>query len=80
LFQQQVLSASSSADGLAHPSGAVRAKRQMAADLEMHARMKTMGLNVTTLTIFINEDSLATIECQLDTLERLIAKYGAHAF
>jgi hypothetical protein len=52
----------------------------MAADLEMHARMKTMGLNVTTLTIFINEDSLATIECQLDTLERLIAKYGAHAF
>jgi hypothetical protein len=52
----------------------------MAADLEMHARMKMVGLNIMTLTIFINEDSLATIERQLDTRERLIARYGAHAF
>ncbi len=42
--------------------------------------MKTSGLSFTTLTIFINEDSLAAIASQLDTLERLIAKYGAHAF
>jgi hypothetical protein len=40
--------------------------------------MKTSGLSFTTLTIFISEDSLAA--SQLDTLERLIAKYGAHAF
>ena len=42
--------------------------------------MKTINLNVMTLTIFINEDSLATIERQLDALERLITRYGAHAF
>jgi len=42
--------------------------------------MKTIGLNFTTLTIFIHEDSLATVASQLDTLERLIARYGAQAF
>ncbi|MGH8065592.1 MAG: hypothetical protein ACRERE_10225 [Candidatus Entotheonellia bacterium] len=42
--------------------------------------MNTNGLNFITLTIFINEDSLATVERQLDALERLIARYGAHAF
>jgi hypothetical protein len=42
--------------------------------------MKTIGLNIITLTIWINEDSVATIEGQLDALERLIARYGAHAF
>ena len=42
--------------------------------------MITIGLNVMTLTIFINEDSLPTVERQLDALERLIARYGAHAF
>jgi hypothetical protein len=46
----------------------------------MHARMDTIGLNFMTLTIAINEDSLATVERQLDALERLIAQYGAHAF
>jgi hypothetical protein len=42
--------------------------------------MKTSGLNFTTLTIFIHEDSLAAIATQLDTRERLIAKDGALAF
>jgi len=42
--------------------------------------MKTSGLNFTTLTIFIHEDSLAAIASQLDMLERLIAQYGAKAF
>jgi hypothetical protein len=42
--------------------------------------MKTIGLNVMTLTIFIHEDSLATIASQLDALEGLIARYGSHAF
>jgi hypothetical protein len=40
----------------------------------------TIGLNFMTLTIFINEDSLATVERQLDALERLMACYGTHAF
>jgi hypothetical protein len=42
--------------------------------------METIGLNFMTLTISINKDSPATIEHQLDALERLIVKYGAHAF
>jgi hypothetical protein len=42
--------------------------------------MKTIGLNFSTLTIFINADSLATIASQLDMLEHLIARYGADAF
>jgi hypothetical protein len=52
----------------------------MAADPKVHARMKTIGLNFTTLTILINEGSLATVASQLDMLERLIARYVAHAF
>jgi hypothetical protein len=42
--------------------------------------METIGLNLMTLTIFINKDSLAAIEHELDTLERLIARYGRQAF
>jgi len=42
--------------------------------------MRTIGLNFMSLTIFINEDALAAVERQLDALERLIARYGAHAF
>jgi hypothetical protein len=52
----------------------------MSASREVHARMETIGLDFMTLTIFINKDSLAAIERQLDALERLIARYGAHAF
>jgi hypothetical protein len=52
----------------------------MSAYREVHARVETIGLNFMTLTIFINKDSLAAIERQLDALERLIARYGAHAF
>jgi hypothetical protein len=42
--------------------------------------MDTIGLNIMTLTIFINEDSLAAVERQVDALERLIARYGTQAF
>jgi hypothetical protein len=35
---------------------------------------------LTTVTIFINEDSLAAVERHLDGLEHLIAQYGARAF
>jgi hypothetical protein len=52
----------------------------MSACREVQTRMMTIGLNFMTLTIFINEDSLATVERQLDALERLMARYGTHAF
>ena len=42
--------------------------------------METISLNVLTLTILINEDSLAAVERQLDALEHLIAQYGAKVF
>jgi hypothetical protein len=47
---------------------------------QVHVRFDTIGEPLTTLTILINEDSLATIACQLDVLERLIAHYGVAAF
>jgi hypothetical protein len=46
---------------------------------QVHVRGETMGEPYHTVTILIDEDSLATIGSQLDTLERLIARYGAHA-
>ncbi len=52
----------------------------MSANVEVQARMETIGLDFMTLTIFINKDSLAAIERQLDALEHLIARYGAQAF
>jgi hypothetical protein len=42
--------------------------------------MEIIGLPVTTVTILIHEDSLEAAEHQLDTLEHLIAQYGADAF
>lgn len=42
--------------------------------------METIGEPYTTITILINTDSLATVERQLDTLEHLIAQYGAKVF
>jgi hypothetical protein len=42
--------------------------------------MDTIDVHVMTLTIFIHEDSLATVASQLDALERLITRYGPHAF
>jgi hypothetical protein len=42
--------------------------------------IEIIGEPCTTVTIFINEDSLATVECQLDRLECLIAHYGEQAF
>jgi hypothetical protein len=37
--------------------------------------MEIISLPVTTVTILIHEDSLAPVPRQLDTLERLIARY-----
>jgi hypothetical protein len=68
------------ADGPAHLAGAIKGESQLSAFREVYARMETIGLSFMTLTIFINEDSLAVIERQLDALERLIARYGAHGF
>jgi hypothetical protein len=52
----------------------------MSTSPQVHVRMKTIGLPRTTVTIDINEDSFAKITSRLDLLERLIARYGAHAF
>jgi hypothetical protein len=46
----------------------------------VQVRMETIGLPLTTVTILIHEDSLATMASHLDTRERLIAEYGAKAF
>ena len=47
---------------------------------QLHVRMDTVGEPYTTITLLINEDSLETIERQLDVLDGLIAHYGARAF
>jgi hypothetical protein len=47
---------------------------------QLHVRMDTVGEPYTTITILINEDSLDTVERQLDILEGLIAQYGPKAF
>jgi hypothetical protein len=52
----------------------------MSADPQVLIGIETIGEPFTTIAILINEDSLATVESQLDTLERLIAQYGAKAF
>ena len=52
----------------------------MSAYPQVHVRMESIGLPLTTVTILINEDSLATVACKLDMLEHLIAHYGMTAF
>jgi hypothetical protein len=52
----------------------------MSAYPQVHVRFETIGEPYNTVTILINEDSLATVASQLDMLERLIARYGADAF
>jgi hypothetical protein len=42
--------------------------------------MDTIGEPYTTITLLINEDSVDTLERQLDVLDDLIAHYGAQAF
>jgi hypothetical protein len=42
--------------------------------------METIDPPFTTMTILIDEDSLATVESRLNTLECLIVQYGAIAF
>jgi hypothetical protein len=42
--------------------------------------MDTVGEPYTTITLLINEDSLETVERQLDVLDGLITHYGARAF
>ncbi len=45
-----------------------------------HVRMDTVGEPYTTITILINEESVESLERQLDVLDGLIAHYGATAF
>jgi hypothetical protein len=52
----------------------------MSAYPQVHVQMDTLGLPCTTMTILSNEDSPATVACQLDMLEHLIAHYGVQAF
>ena len=47
---------------------------------QLHVRMDTVGEPYTTLTILIHEDSLETLESQLDILDQLITQYGPKAF
>ena len=47
---------------------------------QLHVRMDTVGEPYTTIMLLINEDSLETLERQLDVLDDLIAHYGARAF
>jgi hypothetical protein len=47
---------------------------------QLHVRMDTVGEPYTTITLLINEDSLETLERQLDVLDDMIAHYGALAF
>jgi hypothetical protein len=47
---------------------------------QLHVRMDTVGEPYTTITLLINEDSLETLERQLDVLDDLIAHYGVRAF
>ena len=47
---------------------------------QLHVRMDTVGEPYTTITLLLNEDSLETLERQLDVLDGLIAHYGARAF
>jgi hypothetical protein len=47
---------------------------------QLHVRMDTIGEPYTTITILLNEDSLETVERQLDILDSLITQYGAKAF
>lgn len=47
---------------------------------QLHVRMDTIGEPYTTITILLNEDSLETVERQLDILDSLIGQYGAQAF
>jgi len=47
---------------------------------QLHVRMDTVGEPYTTITVLLNEDSLETLERQLDVLDGLIAHYGARTF
>jgi hypothetical protein len=47
---------------------------------QIHVRIDTISEPLTTITIPMPEDSLATMERQLGTLERLIAQHGSEAF
>jgi hypothetical protein len=51
----------------------------MSADPQVHIRLETIGEPLSTITILINEDLLATVACKLDMLEHLIAQDGMTA-
>jgi hypothetical protein len=52
----------------------------MSAYPQVHIRLETMGEPLSTITMLVNEDSLAAVACKLDMLEYLIAHYGTTAF
>jgi hypothetical protein len=79
-FQRQLRGANHGADGLARLHRSERRERPMSTSPQVQVRLDIFGLPCTTITIRINEDSPATIACQLDMLEHLIAHYGATAF
>ena len=43
----------------------------MSAYLQVYTRFKTIGEPFITNTILMNEESVATVACKLDVLERL---------
>jgi hypothetical protein len=52
----------------------------MSAYPQVHIRFETIGEPLSTITMLINEDSLATVACKLDMPEHLIAHDGTTAF
>jgi hypothetical protein len=59
---------------MARPSPWGRKARQANISLSsIDVRMETIGELYTTIMVLINEDSLATVERQLDTQDHLIA-------
>ena len=47
---------------------------------QVHVRLETMGEPLSTMTMLLNADSLATVVCQLYLLEHLTAQDGTTAF
>jgi hypothetical protein len=61
----------SCADGSARVQAAASRARYMSAYLQVYTRFKTIGESFITNTILMNEESVATMACKLDVLERL---------
>jgi hypothetical protein len=79
-LRRPLLSANTGANGPARIHRIERRLKSMSTYPQVHVRMETICPPFTIVTIDMNEDSFAKIASQLDLLERLIARYGAHAF